>query len=484
MTPTVKQLLAELPESRGLWVTVKDHQTVTDIINEVLAAHKEFAPYYDNIALYFDDDDVEGICRNIYDFLKGNIRYYEEGEEEQTTALPSGILTRLHGDCKHYSSFAAGVLDGINRLTGKKIDWCYRFASYSFLNQQPHHVFLVVKDQDGEEIWIDPTPGAIDKIPVWQIDKKVKVQKMALRRQIAGIGMGYVAPEDMVYLDSGSKQIVYTEALPVLPDEELSPEVRELIAESEVNEELTPELQGAIELLLQYGVMNEAGEISDVKMSELASSLQAPDFAALANAREVLQIAITERAFMGSVFSDIWRGVKKVALSVPRNAYLGLVAVNAFGFATKLHNAIYNSDGTFFQPNQDKLYRMWHSLGGDWGNLRNAINAGAKKPAILGSMDRASVGVAPAAPAVPAWVAAAAAIIAALSPLIMSMMKTKYEAGRLDPMIDPRTGLPRSGPTTPPPTTGSLDIMQWVKDNPALAAAGVLGIYFILNSEK
>lgn len=179
-------LLRLLPEYRDSWVIIKDDQEVKDIIKEIQAAHKEFTQFYDQIALYFDASTVYQICEKLYWFCNDNIRYKEESEEFQTTALPTGILTRGFGDCKHYASFCGGVLDAINRLTGKNIDWSYRFASYKLFNWTPHHVFVVVRDGP-YEIWIDPTPGSDNKNPTWLTDKKIK-ENMALYRNIAGMG--------------------------------------------------------------------------------------------------------------------------------------------------------------------------------------------------------------------------------------------------------------------------------------------------------
>jgi hypothetical protein len=471
MRATVKNLIAALPTYTDEWIVIKDKQSVKDIILEVCDAHKEFAPYYDSIALYFDDDTTAQICKNIYDFLKSNVRYVEEKEEDQTTALPAGILTRGHGDCKHYSSFAGGVLDAINRLTGKKIKWSYRFASYDFFNSTPHHVFTVVQDNDSE-IWIDPTPGAMGKNPVWQIDKKVKVSNMALRRNIAGIGYA-----------SADSEIVYVpvDRLPEFPNEQLNPIVIDIIEEEQADSEVTPELQQSIELLLHYGVMNEAAEISDVKMLELSKVLPQEEFNAISQAREIINVEIArDVAMLGGFFSSIWRGVKKVTLALPRNAYLSLVALNAFGYATKLHNAIYNTDGTFHQPSQARLSEKWHKLGGDWNNLKNAIAAGYKKRAVLGYAE--SVGV---APAIPAWVAVASAIIAAIMPLVKEILNQRRQTNSLPAGIDPNTGLQYGvnpgGPAPVPDEENFFDkIMEWVKQNPFAVAAIAAGTWYFI----
>jgi hypothetical protein len=479
--PTVDTLLSALPRYEDKWVTISDSQTVGDIINEVLNAHEEFAPFYDEIAPYFDGADVEEISENIYSFLHSNIKYREEKEADQTTALPAGILTRRCGDCKHYSSFSGGILDALNRQ-GRKIKWNYRFASYDPFNKQPHHVFTVAHD-GSREIWIDPTPGAAAQTPVWQVDKKIKISTMALRRNIAGIGIA-MTDQNVIYVEPNQ--------LPSGGLEEVSPIDAAVLEQQEADSEVTPELQSAIEVLMHYGVMNEKAEISDAQLTALSQILPEDEFHNVGQARQILNVYIQKGAMMGNIFDDIWRGVKKVTLALPRNAYLSLVALNVFGLATKLKNAIYEADGkTFSQPGQDKVYRKWHSLGGDWKNIRNAINSGSKKPAILGCVEcdgtmgyldgdgRATMGN----PAIPAWIAIASAIVAAISPLVHEILNAKKAAGTLPANIDPSTGLPYGvNPGAVPTGSGNIldTILQWAKDNPiAVAGMGVAAYYFI-----
>lgn len=491
MMPSVESLLECLPPNMDEWVTVKDKQNVYDIIHEILDAHKNFAPYYDEIALFFDGDSTEEICKNIYNFLKRNIRYHEETEDEQTTALPTGILSRRMGDCKHYASFAGGVLDALNRINGTERKWNYRFASYDLFNPAPHHVFVVANDDDRqEEIWIDPTPGAKNQIPVWLIDKKINVRPMALRRQIAGFNMGAI------------QQIEYVETLPVDETQELAPTVMEAVNETAAEEEPTPEIQAAIETLMHYGVMNDAGEISDNVLLNLSKTLPYDEFELVAQARQTLQIAIADAVnnaatasdelgisyndAIGSFFSSLWRGVKKVSLSPARNAYLSLVAINAFGMATKLYNAIYNADGTFWQPGQDQLYKKWNSFGGDWHNLNNAIKSGHKKRALLGCVtcddEPGTMGV---APAIPAWVAVASALIAAITPLVKEILRARQQQGMLPAGVDPNTGLPVGmNMATPQDQSWLNSPLQWFKDHPIETAGIGIGAYFLLTSSK
>lgn len=171
---TVAKLLNDLPPYRDEWeVVVPGDQSTSEIVRNVLDAHKKFARYYDSIAYYFDNGKpVSKICEDLYKFCKANIEYREESPKKQTGALPTGLLTRQYGDCKHYSGFCAGVLDALKR-SGRRINWFYRFASYRPDKPDPHHVFVVVND-NGQELWIDPVPGAELQTPSWTLDKKVK----------------------------------------------------------------------------------------------------------------------------------------------------------------------------------------------------------------------------------------------------------------------------------------------------------------------
>lgn len=165
-------LIGHLPEFENKWILLHTDQTVFDIIHEVLKSHKEFSKDYDKIVHYFDGGSIDEICRRIYNFCKKNFKYIEESEDQQTVSSPGAMLSRGHVDCKGYSNFAGGILSALNRQ-GANIDWCYRFASYNLLNDLPHHVFIVVND-NGDEIWIDPTPGSNGKQPYWITDKKIK----------------------------------------------------------------------------------------------------------------------------------------------------------------------------------------------------------------------------------------------------------------------------------------------------------------------
>jgi hypothetical protein len=446
MIATRQSLLEILPPYRDQWILIDADQTVRDIIDEVLAAHKDFAPHYDLIAFAFDRDTIEEVCSSLYWFCKSEIEYREETDRLQTTAVPAGILSRGYGDCKHYAGFCGGVLDAMNRQ-GKKINWCYRFASYNLLDSTPHHVFIVVNPGTGNEIWIDATPESKGRTPIYQVDKKVNT--MALVRNIAGIGDTgtEVAPVPDV------NSITQTELVTALEEIDTDPDIPE-------------EVFSAIATLIRYGLLLEDGSVLIAEMDKIVSELPDPEKLQLINAYNMY----VQNATVGSVFKDLWRGVKVVSLSIPRNAFLGLVALNVFGMASKMSKLLAIPDA------RNKLLDKWYSLGGKASALEGAINSGAKKKAILGScIAPATVGAAPAA-AAPVWLTVAAGIIAAIMPLVTSLLKQNNAYTADFAAIDAGNynyGVPSGG--------GFFDsIKNFVVQNPIpSAAAAALLIYLV-----
>lgn len=411
-------LLQYLPPFENDSVLIEPKQEVPDIIREVMDAHKYFAEDYDCIVTFFYNADLKRMCKDLFDFCKDNIHYKIEDEDNQTTKSPAAILVLGNGDCKHYSGFIAGVLDAIVR-TGRKINWCYRFASYRLLDDTPQHVFVVVK-QNGEEIWIDPVLSSFNQryLPTHRpIDKKVNVSTMSLHRLSGTPGAIGLSPEYKNYVPASPRYAVLTDA------------DMNAISDDYVDEQITPDLEDKIKMLLYYNLLDEQGNLRENELANLSQVLSPEDF------EEIIDgyTTVIDAATIGSLFGNIWRGVKKVTLAPFRGAYLACVALNIFGLGTKLWKAAFNEDGSYYTVGQNKLRDKWYSLGGDWKVLEDAIKKGHNKPKILGSAtdtvyynigEMNQVGAAPAAIA-----AAAATIIVALAPIIKSILENRKAQG-------------------------------------------------------
>jgi hypothetical protein len=154
--PSIQAVRAALPPFRNEKVIITNRQGTGDIIREILKTHSLYETDYDRIAELFDTGDILSTANGIWDFLKYNLTYNEEGGEEQSVKSPAAILHQGENiDCKHYSLFAGGVLDAIKQKYNEPWDWCYRFATDKSGSKDPTHVFVVIKD-GSREIWIDP----------------------------------------------------------------------------------------------------------------------------------------------------------------------------------------------------------------------------------------------------------------------------------------------------------------------------------------
>lgn len=74
-------------------------------------------------------------CRNIFNFLKNDIRYQADGVH-QKVKLPSALLREKVGDCKSYSLFTGAI------LTNLGIPWKYVLVSYR-QDPTPTHIYVV-----------------------------------------------------------------------------------------------------------------------------------------------------------------------------------------------------------------------------------------------------------------------------------------------------------------------------------------------------
>ena len=172
-------------------------QSTGDIIQAILEAHNKYKDQYNAISSYFKGYSDEQTARNIFDFLKRNIRYVIESEDQQLVRSPAAILHQAVSDCKCYALFAAGICDSLG------IPYCYRFASYKYGQKNPAHVFCVIHPDTKNEIWCDPVLSYFNykKPYYYKLDKKPK--KMAVY-SISGIG---AAPKKKKILKNVGKKL-------------------------------------------------------------------------------------------------------------------------------------------------------------------------------------------------------------------------------------------------------------------------------------
>jgi len=168
------RLLGRLSPYGKKRILIKQDQGVPDIISAMLSAHKIYAPEYDKISQDFYAGDGIQTAKNIFNFLKKNVKYKIESENNQRIMSPSAIVSLAKNDCKNYALFIMGVLDSLKRKGLINNDIYYRFASYKLLDEVPHHVFAVIRDTDGTEYYIDPVLSTFNERKTFfhKIDKR------------------------------------------------------------------------------------------------------------------------------------------------------------------------------------------------------------------------------------------------------------------------------------------------------------------------
>lgn len=325
-------LLQKLKPYVGSLKIVKYDQGTNDIIKELLKSHEEQASEYDKIYPYFIGKNVKQTAQNIFDFLKRNVKYNIEPGSKQTLKSPSSIIAQGYGDCKQYAQFIGGILGAMQR-NRNGADWVYRFASYNPDNQI-QHVFVVVKDDKGNNIWIDPVLNTLNerKKYTFKIDKKPK-ENMALYK-ISGMDnqVGKFSWKQAFSL----KNIVNTVKKVAVP-------VASLVLPGVLNK-----VGGKI-----LEKIDGSGKIANIidKVKDNAPQLT-----------KVVE-AVNKVASVENI-------VVNVDKTVARNAFLTLVSSNKSGLATKL--------GASMSQIGPALQSYWIDLGGDYNTLQSTILSGSR----------------------------------------------------------------------------------------------------------
>ena len=196
-------VLEKLAPFNNFKKVVSTDQTVTDIIDGIVSTHYQYQDEYDKISQYFVGESELETARNIFNFLKSNVPYYIESNNNQTLRSPSAIVA-LPGDCKSYALFANGVLDSLNRKGILQVPLAFRFAGYKNTTREPQHVFAVMYPGTKKEIWIDPVLPRFNekRQPSFYKDKKIKMALIALS------GVGYTASDKRAEMEAYRDKLV------------------------------------------------------------------------------------------------------------------------------------------------------------------------------------------------------------------------------------------------------------------------------------
>ena len=116
-------------------IVIKKSGTNSDIIQAMIKYMPNAVYQCQKRASIFKGKDEMETCRNIWSFLKHNIKYVEDSVHFQDIRLPDRLVKDRKGDCKSFAMFTAGILQNLS-IPCKLV-----FTSYT-ANKTPGHVYV------------------------------------------------------------------------------------------------------------------------------------------------------------------------------------------------------------------------------------------------------------------------------------------------------------------------------------------------------
>lgn len=140
---------AYIPQPDGKSQFIIQFQTAKDILKQLRRAELESRPVSKKLAKAFTEPNKKRICNKVWYFLKKEISYEAEPKSNQTAKTINRFIKEKKGDCKHYATFAVGVLNA-----------CGIPAWFTLVGQEkgkkaPNHAYCTAM-VDNELIIIDP----------------------------------------------------------------------------------------------------------------------------------------------------------------------------------------------------------------------------------------------------------------------------------------------------------------------------------------
>ena len=163
-----EKLLKKVGNPNYRTALVSSWQNTNDIIRAIQTQHKENRAYAKKIAPYFCADTERETAKNIFNFLKREIRYTVEPAEKQTVKSIPRLLADGYGDCKHYANFSNNILEACGYKP------LYRFAGYG--NKGLSHVYTYLPESNTV---LDAVLSSFDTEKTPKFKKDMSLYKMS-----------------------------------------------------------------------------------------------------------------------------------------------------------------------------------------------------------------------------------------------------------------------------------------------------------------
>ena len=130
---------------------IKGKQDAFNIATQIKRAIIESKEQSNSIAKKFVGQNDIDTCRNIYNWIRYNVRYQKEESSLQTSKTLARILHDKNkgNDCKHYTIICCSLLRSLN------IPCKMRLISQNFYSVEPTHIYCIAK-VNKKDIILDP----------------------------------------------------------------------------------------------------------------------------------------------------------------------------------------------------------------------------------------------------------------------------------------------------------------------------------------
>lgn len=142
--------------SPGTVTTVTENADMAEIIRAIMDADELSKPFTAQFARYLTGRNDEETLRNIWTFVKNEIKYVRDQPGNEVVKSPGQLWKSREGDCKSFSIFIGSILNNLG------YDYKYRVAIYSPLTPQQGHIYPVVVLPNGEEVVVDAVHTRFD----------------------------------------------------------------------------------------------------------------------------------------------------------------------------------------------------------------------------------------------------------------------------------------------------------------------------------
>lgn len=338
-------VIANIPRPDWKDKDIIDVQQTQDIINDLVYCFKKYNPQAKQVAKNFGTGYIGTDAKNIWAFIKDNIKYEAEPEKQQTTASFSRIIHDKLGDCKHSALLASSIAWNL----GYNI--IFRFVAYDRGTTYGHVYTLIENPKTGRKFVIDPLqPFNTEKFYYKKVDYKAtnNLKSDPMLTRMTGVQTNTPANAAVTMGRHHAHHNKHKRRPYIHPDE-------------------TRMVVGAMEIIMSPSIAGDQADILDGLCGiGKRSKAQRQE-----HRKETKATRVKKREARGG------SRLKKISLAPVRAAFSSLLMVNARGLATGMAHSL--------KANENEVKKMAAKLGYKFENLKKQVLHGATKKPLLGS---------------------------------------------------------------------------------------------------